>query len=85
MSGYNHECEYCGKMSDDYPKFDCCEDNLKSFENSKLFGRAFNIAQNDISLELDYLFYRSSPEEIQQYSEKIILFIKDLRDSHGKK
>lgn len=85
MSVYNHECKYCGKMSDDYPKFDCCEDNLKSLEQSKLFSKAFDIAQNDISLELDYLLYRLSVEEIPQYSEKIILFIKDLRDSHGKK
>jgi hypothetical protein len=85
MSGYNHECEFCGKMSDDYPKSDCCKENIFSMEQARKFMIAYDNAENAVTNELSNLLYSLSAEEVPDYCGKIVLFIKELKLSHVKK
>lgn len=85
MSGYNHECAYCGKMSDDYIGTNCCEEDAKLSERCRLFSIAYDKVELDIRRELDDLLYKLDAEEVYIHGEKIISFIKELQELYVKK
>ncbi len=85
MSGFNHECQFCGKMSDDYIGTNCCDEDAKLSERCRLFSIAFDKVENDVNRLLYNFLYKLNAEEVAICGEKIVSFIKELQESYVKK
>ena len=51
MSGANYPCEYCGKMVDDFPKYDCCRERSERMATVRKMMRV----EEEYKLQISWL------------------------------